>query len=145
MILPDVNVLVYSYRREYGEHERYRTWLAEVLTGSEDLALLDPVLIGFVRLVTHSRVFEQPATVSDALAFVEALRRAPVARPVASSPPVWQRLHELATADRMLRGNLVPDAFIAAVAMGTGARVATADAGFARFRGVSWFDPLGVD
>lgn len=143
MILPDVNVLVYAYRREYAEHERYRSWLAGALAGSEDVALLDSVLTGFVRLVTHHRIFERPASVADALIFVDALRGAPVARPVASSPAVWEQLHEFASADRMLRGNLVPDAFIAATALTTGARVATADAGFARFRGVSWFDPLG--
>jgi len=143
VILPDVNVLVHAFRREYPEHEAYRSWLHAVLTGVEDLALLDPVLIGVVRISTHPRIFEQPAPLRDALAYVDVLRRAPVARSVASSDAVWSRMVELATTHRSVRGNLVPDAFIAAVATSTGARVATADAGFARFPGLSWFDPLG--
>lgn len=142
MILPDVNVLVYGFRREYAEHERYRTWLHSVLSGSEDLALADPVLTGFIRIVTHPRIFEAPASVTEALGFTDALRSSPVARPVSSAPAVWSQLRDFASSDRMLRGNLVPDAFIAAVARATGARVATSDAGFARFPQVSWFDPL---
>lgn len=142
MILPDVNVLVYAFRREYSEHEHYRLWLQGVLAGSEDLALADAVLVGFIRIVTHPRIFEAPAPATEALAFTEALRTSPVARPVSSSPAVWSQLGDFASSDRMLRGNLVPDAFLAAIAIATGARVATADAGFARFLQVSWFDPL---
>jgi toxin-antitoxin system PIN domain toxin len=142
MILPDVNVLVYAFRREYAEHEYYRGWLHGVLGGSEDLALIDPVLVGFVRIVTHPRIFESPAPMAEVLAFTEVLRTSQVARPVSSSPAVWAQLRGYATSDRMLRGNLVPDAFIAAVASATGARIATADAGFARFPNISWFDPL---
>ena len=142
MILPDVNVLVYGFRREYAEHEGYRAWLHDVLSGSEDLALADPVLTGFIRIVTHPRIFESPASVTEALGFTDALRASRVARPVSSSPAVWAQLSDLASSDRMLRGNLVPDAFLAAIAVATGARVATADAGFGRFPQVAWFDPL---
>lgn len=41
--------------------------------------------------------------------------------------------------DPLLRGNVVPDAWIATT---HGARVATADRGFARFPGVDTFDPV---
>lgn len=40
-----------------------------------------------------------------------------------------------------ISGNLVPDAYLAAVALAHGCRVATADRGFARFPGLDWFDP----
>jgi predicted nucleic acid-binding protein len=40
-----------------------------------------------------------------------------------------------------IKRNLVPDAYSAAGALTNGARIATADRGFARFPGVSWFDP----
>lgn len=39
MILPDVNVLVYAYRREAAEHERYAHWLAEAVSTGDGLAL----------------------------------------------------------------------------------------------------------
>jgi uncharacterized protein len=40
-----------------------------------------------------------------------------------------------------VRGNLVPDAWIAALARSYGCRVVTADRGFARFPGAAFFDP----
>jgi toxin-antitoxin system PIN domain toxin len=142
VILPDVNVLVYAYRREYAEHERYRTWLQAVMGGTEDLALIDPVLVGFARIVTHPRIFEAPAPLTEALDFIGVLRSCRAARQVVSTDHAWRHLAGLAAGDRHVRGNLVPDAFIAAAATTTGSRVATADACFGRFPDVAWFDPL---
>lgn len=142
MILPDVNVLVHAFKRESVDHERYRAWLQSTLGGAEDVAVVDLVLLGVVRITTHPRIFRTPAPLTDALQFVDAIRRSDVARPVASSEATWAEMGALASADRLLRGNLVPDAFLAAVARTTGARIATADAGFARFPGTVWFDPV---
>ncbi|MEO1064105.1 MAG: TA system VapC family ribonuclease toxin [Actinomycetota bacterium] len=143
MILPDVNVLVDAFRREADLHDEYAAWLASALVGDEDLALVDAVLTGFVRIVTNPRIFADPAPTPTALAFVRALRTARPARAVTGSGATWDRLDEVAAADRFVRGNLVPDAWLAALAATLGARVATSDAGFARFDGVLWFDPVG--
>lgn len=142
MIVPDVNVLVYAYRREAEHHAAYAAWLAEVVAGAEDLGLLDTVLVGFVRVVTNPRVFADPAPTADALAMVDALRGSPSARSLGASDASWSRLASLAAQDVSLRGNLVPDAHLATTAMVHGARVATADRGFARFPGLRWFDPV---
>jgi len=56
VILPDVNVLVYAFRREAERHDRYATWLAEVVAGGDELALNDHSLIGFARIVTNPRI-----------------------------------------------------------------------------------------
>lgn len=144
MILPDVNVLVYAHRQDASRHERYRSWLSGVVDGADELALVDAVLTGFVRVVTHPRIFAEPATTGEALAFVEALRGAARARTVTANDATWTRFADLARVDEQLRGNLVPDAFIAAMAGSHGCRVATADRGFARYDGTDWFDP-GAD
>ncbi len=137
-----MNVLVYAFRREADHHTEYASWLAGVAAGDEDLGLVDAVLTGFVRIVTNPRIFADPAPTSSALAFVDALRGAPPARTVVATESTWSRLAALVAADRHVRGNLVPDAWLAALASTVGARVATADAGFARFDGVTWFDPV---
>jgi predicted nucleic acid-binding protein len=41
-----------------------------------------------------------------------------------------------------VRGPLVPDAWLAALALSHGCRLATADRGFARFDGLDWFVPV---
>jgi toxin-antitoxin system PIN domain toxin len=141
LILPDVNVLVYAFRREAKEHERYAAWLADTLAHSE-VALAETVLLGLVRVVTSPRIMADPAPTPLALEFVDALRSAPKARPLAPTPATWARMGEIATADDRVRGPLVPDAWLAALALSHGCRLATADRGFARFDGLDWFVPV---
>lgn len=138
MILPDVNVLVYAFRREASGHERYAAWLAAVVGGDDELALHDSSLSGFVRIVTNPRVVATPAPTQVALDFVARLRTARRSRWLGAGDLSWARLARLVQADR---GNLVPDAHLAALAIAHGCRVATADRGFARFPGLDWFDP----
>lgn len=141
MILPDVNVLVYAFRREATRHETYAGWLAEVVGGGEEIALHDPVLIGFARIVTNPRIVPTPAPTPLALEFVARLRTAQRARWLPAGDVAWRRLGELTDRDRGISGNLVPDAYLAAVALSHGCRLATADRGFARFPSLDWFDP----
>ena len=141
MILPDVNVLVYAFRREAVGHHRYASWLAEVVAGGDELALTDHSLIGFVRIVTNHRIFAKPAPTGVALDFVARLRGAPRARWLPAGAPCWDRVQELVDRDRGISGNLVPDAYLAAAALAHGCRLATADRGFARYPGLDSFDP----
>ncbi|WP_434614211.1 TA system VapC family ribonuclease toxin [Arthrobacter sp. A5] len=146
MILVDVNVLVYAFDSDAPQHEAYAPWLAEALGGAvptvaEEFALLDTVLSGFVRIVTHPKIMPSPAPIRRALEFVNALIGAPSARWLPASESLWRAFAQLIDVDRAVKGNLVPDAYIAAAAIAHGARLATADRGFARFSGLTWFDP----
>jgi toxin-antitoxin system PIN domain toxin len=141
VILPDVNVLVYAFDADAVGHSAYSEWLGRSLTGREDFALSDPVLSGFVRIVTHPKIMPKPAPTNRALEFVSALIDAPASRWLVSSAATWSTFGRLTEGDRAIKANLVPDAYLAAVALTNGARIATADRGFARFPGVSWFDP----
>lgn len=142
MILPDVNVLVYAFRREAADHERYAAWLSHLVAGSEELALHDLPLTGFVRIVSNPRIFEQPAPTDSALSFVRRLITARRARWLSQGAVTWNRLAALAQGDPGVSGNLLPDAYLAAVSLAHGCRLATADRGFARFPGLDWFDPV---
>lgn len=141
MIQPDVNVLVHAYRRESEQHDLYAGWLTELVAGPEELALVETVLTGFLRIVTHPRIFTDPAPIVDALRFVEVLRAGQRARPVHATGATWRAFAQIARTDRQLRANLVPDAWLAAIAISNGARLAAADRGFARYDGLDWFDP----
>lgn len=141
MILPDVNVLVYAYRREAPNHARYTSWLAAIVLGQDELALTDHCLTGFLRIVTSSRIFADPAPTSDAVRFVDRLRAAPRARPLSATSATWTLLGTNVSQDHGIRGNLLPDAYLAAIAVSHGCRLATADRGFARFPSLDFFDP----
>ncbi len=142
MIVTDINLLVYAYRPESDRHELAKAWLSDTLAGREDLALIDVVMAGFLRIVTNIKIFADPAPTAHALTFVDAIVSARHARWVDSSPATWRTMRELISHDRGLRGNLIPDTLLAAITIAQGARLATCDHGFARFPGLTWFDPL---
>ena len=141
MILADVNVLVYAFDEEAQRHTTYRAWLIDALSHGQPFALVDTVLTGFVRIVTHARIYERPTPTAEALSFVDALISAPSAVWVQSNRSGWDALDRLVDGDAGITGQRVPDAYLAALAIANGARLATADRGFSRYAGLSWFDP----
>lgn len=142
MILPDVNVLVYAYRREAEDHAAYAAWLTALVAGQEEFALVDHCLTGFLRIVTNPRIVADPAPTSEALTFVNRLRAARRGHPVVATAATWEVLAGHISQDRGIRGNLVPDAYLSALAVSHGCRLATADRGFARFPDLDFFDPV---
>jgi uncharacterized protein len=101
------------------------------------------VVAGFLRIVTNPRIFHHPTALERAIAFVDGLSAQPSCLPLGARERHWRVLRELLVgADA--RGNLVPDAHIAAIALEHGATVATRDRGFARFPDLRWFDPLSA-
>ncbi len=137
----DVNILVYAHRLESPSHESFRAWLEEARAGHEPLGLCDPVLTGFVRVVTHPRVFKEPTPTAVALGFVDALMSSSAATRIAPGGRHWQVFADLCRRVGAV-GNTVPDAYLAALSIEQGAEWITADRGFARFPGLQWRHPL---
>ena len=75
MILPDVNILIYAHRKDASRHSEYERWLLEVVNGNGAFGLADQTLSGFIRVVTHPRVFKTPTPLKVALEFCEHLLR----------------------------------------------------------------------
>jgi predicted nucleic acid-binding protein len=67
VVLLEVNVLVYAHREETQRHARYREWLETVVNSDAAYGLSDLVLSGFLRVVTHPRVFKEPTPLGVAL------------------------------------------------------------------------------
>jgi predicted nucleic acid-binding protein len=61
---------------------------------------------------------------------------------VTAPSATWERFRAIAERDPQVRGPLAPDAWLAAVAISHGRRLASADGGFARFEGLDWFVPV---
>ncbi len=101
----------------------------------------DLVLSGFVRIVTHPRVFAYPSRPDRALEFASVLRQQPNAVPLAAGPRHWEIFVRLCR-DAGAKGNLVPDAYVAALAIESGSELVTTDRDFARFPGLRWRHPL---
>lgn len=99
------------------------------------------VLGGFLRVVTHPKVFKQPTPLAQALAFCNALRSRPNASVLSPGQRHWQIFTGLCT-EVGARGNLVPDAYLAAIAIETDSDWVTTDGDYRRFRGLRVRHPL---
>jgi len=141
MILPDVNVLVYAHREDSPNHRAYREWLEASINSDQAYGVADIVLSGFLRVVTHPRVFNPPSTIEQALAFVQNVRNQPNCVIIRPGPRHWTIFEELCRAANV-KGNLVPDAFLAALAIESGSEWITTDRDYSRFPGLSWRHPL---
>lgn len=128
---PDVNVLVATFRADHPHHPVARAWLDESLiacAAGAGFRLLPIVTSSFLRLVTHPRIFVQPAPIADALVFVDALLDIPgVDMPAVGAE--WPLLRQLCL-DKKLKANDLPDAWLAAAVLHLGEHLATFDAGF---------------
>lgn len=120
MKLPDVNLL---------------------LSGAEPVGFTWSVLLAFVRLSTHPRLFSNPLTPAEAFAVVEGWLAQPCAIVLHATDrhvAILRGLVEsLGTA-----GNITTDAHLATLAIEHGGEVFSADADFARFPGLRWTHPL---
>ncbi|NLF67140.1 MAG: type II toxin-antitoxin system VapC family toxin, partial [Chloroflexi bacterium] len=119
----------------------YRAWLENVMNQSAAYAVSDIVLSGFLRVVTHPRVFAPPSNIRDALAFAGQIRQQPNAVVVMPGNRHWTIFTDLCKAAGA-RGNLIPDAFLAALAIESGSEWVTTDRDFSRFPGLNWRHPL---
>lgn len=141
MILLDVNVLVYAFRSDAESHRPVKKWLEEAISSEEPYGISDFVLSGFLRIVTHPRVFVEPSPLANAMEFVSAVRGRENAIPIAPGARHWEIFEGLCRSARV-RGNLVPDAYLAALAIESGCEWITTDRDYARFPGLRWRHPL---
>jgi toxin-antitoxin system PIN domain toxin len=141
VLLADVNVYLYARRRESARHEEYRAWLEERLTGPEPFGVSELVLSAFLRIVTNHRIYKDPTPPEAAIDFCETVLAAPAAVPVRPGARHWPIFVNLCRCVRA-RANLVPDAYLAALAIEHGATWVTVDHGFARFPGIRMLRPL---
>lgn len=141
MILPDVNVLVYAHRADAPNHTAYRQWLEGEINSDRAFGLSEFVLSGFLRVVTHPRIFNPPSNTADALTFLKQLRQRPNCNIIHPSPRHWNIFTGLCV-EANVKGNLVPDAYFAALAIDSGSEWITTDRDFSRFPGLNWRHPL---
>lgn len=141
MILIDANLLVYAHVVGFERHARAREWLDEVLAGTAPVGLPWPSLLRFLRLVTNPRVFERPETMASAWGQVAEWLSAEVVWVPAPSERHAEVLGSLLVSAGT-RGNLVPDAHLAALAIEHGLTLCSTDGDFARFPGLVWRNPL---
>lgn len=140
MVLLDVNVVVGAMREDAPRHVVMRAYVESLRIAHEPFGLSDLVLSGALRVLTHPRVFMPPTPAKAARDYVAALRATPNAVLVSPGPRHWQIFTSLLE-NTGATGNLVSDAWYAALAIEHGCDWISDDADFARFTALRWRRP----
>ena len=131
---PDVNVLVAASRADHPHHAVALAWLEEALAACDSgqrFTLLPMVAAGFLRLVTHPRVFVRPTPIAAAQVFLAAVANTPGVE-MARLGDEWPLFEQLCDTHQ-LSGNAIPDAWIAAAVQANHEHLASFDREFRRF------------
>jgi toxin-antitoxin system PIN domain toxin len=142
-MLVDANILLFAVDASSRFHERAARWLGEQLNGPARVGLPWQSLVAFLRISTHPRASARPLAPTAAWSFVDdwlACESAWIPAPTETHADVLGSLIEAYE----LRGNLVADAALAALAVEHGLVVCSADTDFARFREIRWSNPLAA-
>ncbi len=140
MILPDVNVLIFSFRKDMDQHSVCRPWLEGIVAGEAQFGMSPLVLAAVVRITTNPRAFRTPSAPAEAFAFCDNLLGQPHCQIVEPGERHWDIFERLCLqAD--VHGSRVTDAWFAALAIESGCEWITLDRDFARFQGLKWQAP----
>ena len=140
MILPDVNVLIYAFRRDTPQHPTCLAWLQAVVDGDSAFGIAPLTLAAVIRITTNSRAFVEASTLAEAFRFCDHLLRQPHGRIIEPGDRHWDIFRQLC-GDTSTAGPGVSDAWYAALAIEHGCTWITFDRDFARFPGLRWSTP----
>lgn len=139
-MIVDANVLLYAVDEQSTFHASARDWLEGALSGAARVGLPWISLTAFQCIATHPRAAADPLTPGEAWAFVtDWLEAGPAWVPIAGER--HGRILGRLLLEGDLRGNLVTDAHLAALALEHGVGICSFDSDFARFPELDWFNP----
>ena len=140
-MLVDANLLLFAVDGTSRFHAIASRWLGDVLNGPIRVGLPWQSLGAFMRIGTNPRASGHPLTPDEAWSFVEEWLGADAAWVPAPTERHSEVLGSLIVSYQ-LRGNLVSDAQLAALAIEHGLTLCSADTDFARFKELRWENPL---
>ena len=138
----DVNILLYATDRSSPYHGRAREFVVGRAGDPDIFCIAWMTVMSFLRISTHSRIFDTPLAPSEALKNMEALLALPRCRTINEGERFLDVYREV-SGGAPVRGNLVSDAHLAAVLRENDVRTLyTADGDFRRFAFLDVRNPL---
>jgi toxin-antitoxin system PIN domain toxin len=138
----DVNVLLYASDAASPVHEKAAGFLERASADGDLFCLGWPTVMSYLRIATHPGIFRMPLTPAQALGNVDALIALPRVRLLAEERGFLE-VYRAVTEGVTVRGNLVPDAHLAALLRQHGVRTLyTRDTDFRKFPFLDVRDPF---
>ena len=132
---PDVNILVNAFHKDSESHALCYNWLENKINGSAILAISPLVLSGYLRIVTHPKIFTNPSSLKEAMAFCEIIRSSPSSVMIEPGEHHWEIFYNLCQKYNP-QGNQIPDVWLAALAVEHNCHWITLDQEFSRYSGL---------
>lgn len=142
-MIVDASILLYAVDADSTFHDASRAWLEEALNGPTRVGLPWASLLAFQRISTHPRASARPLSPGQAWSYITDWLGAEAVWVPAPGERHADILHRLIIEGDM-RGNLVTDAHLAALAIEHGVGVCSADSDFARFPELAWVNPAAL-
>jgi uncharacterized protein len=143
VILPDVNVLIYAFRKDVPEHATCNPWLTAAVASDARFGLSPLALAALVRITTNPRLQRGPSSLAEAFAFCDYLLGQPSCQVVEPGERHWQIFRRICR-ETGTTGPRVTDAWYAALAIEWDCEWITFDRDYARFPGLKWRVPSGI-
>ena len=143
MILPDVNVLIYAFRKDVPQHAVCNPWLTDIVAGDARFGVAPLALSALVRVTTNPRSYRDPSTLAEAFTFCDYLLAQPNCQIVEPGERHWTIFQRLCI-ETNTRGPRVTDAWFAALAIEWGCEWVTLDRDYARFPELKWRVPAAA-
>jgi uncharacterized protein len=125
--------LLYASDSGSAHAARAGAFLAERVSSRELFCLAWPTVVSYLRVVTHPTILANPLSPEQAMDNVQALVSLPHVRLLAEEEDFWEVYRDVA-GSLPVRGNLVPDAHLAALLRQHGVRTFyTNDSDFRKF------------
>jgi toxin-antitoxin system PIN domain toxin len=138
----DVNILLYASDEGSPLHGKASAFLHRCASGREVFCLAWPTAMSYLRMATHPSLFARPLAPEDAMSNIDALLALPHCRALGEEDGFWEAYRDLAR-EVPARGNLAPDAHLAAVLREHGVTTLyTHDRDFRKFDFLDVRDPL---
>jgi toxin-antitoxin system PIN domain toxin len=137
----DLNILLLASNSEADEHAAAHAFLEESAARPEIFCLAWPTVMGYLRVATHPSIFSHPRSPHEAMANIQSLLALPQARALGEQEGFLDIYEKIGGTS--LRGNLVPDAHLAAILFQHGVTTLyTRDNDFRRFAFLDLIDPF---
>jgi toxin-antitoxin system PIN domain toxin len=140
MTLPDVNVLIYAFRKDVPQHAVCRAWLDNTVLSDALFGISPLALSAVIRITTQPRAYARPSSLDEAFGFCEDILGQPNCQVVEPGERHWDIFKRLCI-ETVTRGPRVTDAWFAALAIEWGCEWVTMDRDYARFPGLKWTMP----
>ncbi len=137
----DANILVYASNQRDPVHAQAIQLVQDLAAGPDLLYLFWPVVLGYLRIVSHPAILPRPLSPREATANAEALLRRPHVRAPGEADGFWELFR--GTSRDQARGNDVPDAHLVTLMRQHGVRrIYSRDTGLRRYADIEVVDPF---